>query len=72
VIAREYGYPGWQDLTAEVSKRLGKGLERAAAEARRIIHDNDLAAPARHAAADSFSGSGIASISRMLNAAECS
>ena len=27
VIAREYGYAGWQDLTAEVSKRLGKGLE---------------------------------------------
>ena len=24
VIAREYGYAGWQDLTAEVSKRLGK------------------------------------------------
>ena len=23
VIAREYGYAGWQDLTAEVSKRLG-------------------------------------------------
>ncbi|HLG57812.1 MAG TPA: ankyrin repeat domain-containing protein [Vicinamibacterales bacterium] len=42
VIAREYGYPGWQDLTAEVSKRLGKGLEWAAAEARRIIHDNDV------------------------------
>jgi hypothetical protein len=42
VIAREYGYPGWQDLTAEVSKRLGKGLEWAAAEARRVIHDNDV------------------------------
>src|SRR5262245_13348890 len=42
VIAREYGYPGWQDLTAEVSKRLGKGLEWAAAEARRIIHHNDV------------------------------
>src|SRR6266852_633398 len=42
VIAREYGYPGWQDLTAEVSKRLGKGLEWAASEARRIIHDNDV------------------------------
>ena len=26
VIAREYGYAGWQDLTAEVSKRLGHGL----------------------------------------------
>ena len=23
VIAREYGYAGWQDLAAEVSKRLG-------------------------------------------------
>ena len=42
VIAREYGYPGWQDLTAEVSKRLDKGLEWAAAQARRIIHDNDV------------------------------
>jgi hypothetical protein len=27
VIAREYGYAGWQDLTAEVSTRLGNGLE---------------------------------------------
>jgi hypothetical protein len=43
VIAREYGYPGWQDLTAEVSKRLGSGLEWAAAQARRVIHDNDVA-----------------------------
>ena len=42
VLAREYGYPGWQDLTAEVQKRLGKGLEWAAAQARRIIHDNDV------------------------------
>jgi ankyrin repeat protein len=42
VIAREYGYAGWQDLTAPVSKRLGKGLEWAAAQARRIIHDNDV------------------------------
>ena len=42
VIAREYGYSGWQDLTAEVSKRLGKGLEWAATQARRVIHDNDL------------------------------
>lgn len=32
VIAREYGYTGWQDLTAEVSKRLGKELESAAAQ----------------------------------------
>src|SRR6188508_910717 len=42
VIAREYGYAGWQALTAEVSKRLGEGLEWAAAQARRIIHDNDV------------------------------
>jgi hypothetical protein len=42
VIAREYGYPGWQDLTAEVSKRLGRGLEWPAAQARRVIHDNDV------------------------------
>src|SRR5262245_28335160 len=41
VIAREYGYAGWLNLTAEVSKRLGHGLEWAAAQARRIIHDND-------------------------------
>jgi hypothetical protein len=42
VIAREYGYAGWQDLTAEVSRRLGKGLEWAATQARRVIHDNDV------------------------------
>jgi hypothetical protein len=41
-LAREYGYAGWQDLTAEVSKRLGRGLEWAATQARRIIHDNDV------------------------------
>src|SRR5258707_6069437 len=42
VIAREYGYAGWQDLTAEVSKRLGRGLEWVATQARRVIHDNDV------------------------------
>jgi hypothetical protein len=42
VLAREYGFAGWQDLTAEVSKRLGKGLESAVEQARRIIHDNDV------------------------------
>lgn len=42
VIAREYGYAGWQDLTAEVSKRLGNDLEWAARQARRVIHDNDI------------------------------
>jgi hypothetical protein len=42
VIAREYGFAGWQDLTAEVNKRLGKGLEWAVAQAERAIHDNDV------------------------------
>ena len=42
VIAREYGCPGWQDLTAEVNRRLGNGLEWAATQARRVIHDNDV------------------------------
>jgi hypothetical protein len=42
VIAREYGFAGWQDLTAEVGKRLGKGFEWALTQARRIIHDNDV------------------------------
>src|SRR5688572_9064191 len=42
VLAREYGYAGWQDLSAEVHKRLGNGLEWAASEAHRIIHDNDV------------------------------
>src|SRR5713101_6461869 len=42
VLAREYGFAGWQDLTAEVSKRLGNGLEWAATQARRVVHDNDV------------------------------
>ena len=42
VIAREYGFQGWQDLTGEVTKRLGDGVEWAAAQAHRAIHDNDL------------------------------
>ena len=45
VIAREYGYAGWQDLTAEVNKRLGNDLEWAVAQARRVIHDNDVERP---------------------------
>ena len=40
-LAREYGYAGWQDLIAEVSQRLGAGLEWAVTEADRLIHDND-------------------------------
>ena len=42
ILAREYGFAGWRDLTAEVSKRLGNALEWALAEARRAIHDNDI------------------------------
>lgn len=42
VLAREYGFPGWQDLVKEVNLRLGKGLEWAASHARRRIHDNDI------------------------------
>ena len=41
VIAREYGFAGWPDLTAEVQKRLGRGLEWAAAQAKVAIHDRD-------------------------------
>jgi ankyrin repeat protein len=42
VLAREYGFPGWQDLVKEVSTRLGKGLDWAVAQSRRRIHDNDI------------------------------
>jgi hypothetical protein len=42
VIAREYGFAGWQELTAEVAKRLGEGLEWAVAQAERAIHDDDV------------------------------
>src|SRR4026207_2431614 len=42
VIAREYGYSGRQDLTAEVGQRLGTRPAWAAAQARRLIHDNDV------------------------------
>ena len=42
VVAREYGFAGWQELLAEVSKRTGNDLEWAAAHAKRAIHDNDL------------------------------
>lgn len=41
-LAREYGFAGWRDLTAEVSRRLGNGLESALTEARRVIHANDI------------------------------
>jgi Ankyrin repeats (3 copies) len=42
VLAREYGFPGWKDLVREVKQRLGRGLEWAVSEARRIIHNNDI------------------------------
>jgi ankyrin repeat protein len=41
VIAREYGFAGWSDLTTEVAKRLGRGLDTAAAQAKVAIHDRD-------------------------------
>ena len=42
VLAREYGFPGWQDLLKEVKQRLGRGLEWAISRAPAIIHDNDI------------------------------
>ena len=41
VVAREYGFAGWTDLTAEVEKRLGGALEWAVSQARTAIHDRD-------------------------------
>lgn len=41
VIAREYGFAGWTDLTAEVQRRLGHGIESAASEARVAIQHED-------------------------------
>src|SRR3989475_12373515 len=42
VLAREYGFAGWQDLRAAVLRQEGAGLEWAAAEAERAIHDNSV------------------------------
>ena len=42
VLAREYGFAGWQDLRAVVLRQEGKGLEWAAAEAERAIHDHSV------------------------------
>jgi hypothetical protein len=42
VIAREYGFAGWQDLTEEGAKRLGTAIDWAAKQAKRAIHDNDV------------------------------
>jgi len=40
-LAREYGFAGWHDLTAEVLERTGEGFNWAIAQAQRAIHDND-------------------------------
>jgi len=42
VLAREYGFAGWKDLVKGVKHRLGRGLEWAVFEARRIIHNYDI------------------------------
>src|SRR5262245_10981613 len=42
VLAREYGFNGWQSLREEVLKRIGSGLDWAAHQAERAIHDNDV------------------------------
>jgi hypothetical protein len=42
VLAREYGFPGWQDLVKEVTQRLRQGLEWSISRARRSIHDNEV------------------------------
>ncbi|MBV9405854.1 MAG: ankyrin repeat domain-containing protein [Acidobacteriaceae bacterium] len=47
VLAREYGFAGWKDLRVSVLRSQGKGLEWAAAEAERAIHDNSLERLAR-------------------------
>ncbi len=41
VVAREYGFVGWPELTAEVQKRVGNAIEWAASEARVAIHHED-------------------------------
>jgi hypothetical protein len=42
VLAREYGFPGWQDLVKEVKQRVDRGFEWAVSQARRRIHDSDI------------------------------
>ncbi|MGH7711822.1 MAG: hypothetical protein ACREOG_11100, partial [Gemmatimonadaceae bacterium] len=41
VIAREYGFAAWSDLTAEVQKRLGNAIDWAASQAKVAIHNED-------------------------------
>jgi hypothetical protein len=42
ILAREYGFAGWQDLRTAVLRQEGKGLDWAVAEAERVIHDNNV------------------------------
>ena len=42
VVAREYGYAGWNELTEEVNKRTGHSLDWAVAQARAAIHEPDF------------------------------
>lgn len=42
VLAREYGFAGWQDLRTAALRREGTGLEWAVAEAERAIHEDQL------------------------------
>jgi hypothetical protein len=42
VLAREYGFAGWQDLRSAVLRLEGKGPEWAVAEAERTIHDSNV------------------------------
>src|ERR1044071_941905 len=42
IVAREYGFAGWQDLRTAVLREEGTGLDWAAAEAERTIHDNNV------------------------------
>lgn len=41
VVAREYGFSGWPDLTAEVVKRLGGAIDWAGSQAKVAIHNQD-------------------------------
>lgn len=41
LVAREYGFPGGQELRKEVELR-SRGIEWAVGAARRLVHDNDV------------------------------
>jgi len=42
VLAREFGFAGWNDLRVAVLGMEGRGLQLAAAEAQRAIHENNV------------------------------